>query len=130
MAMTMSDDERRDAEITECDVPTDDEGFDPLRASAEELRVRGLPARPDQQTQRELYDFWADLVSRGLRYHRPDFSFAPGLPHNFLRAGAGPAITRRQASRNWSGAYITPRDGRRFIDVVGAWQVPYVAAPV
>src|SRR5204862_501208 len=46
MAMTMNDDERREAGITEFDVPTDDEAFDPVRASADALRARGLPARP------------------------------------------------------------------------------------
>ncbi len=36
--------------------------------------------------------------------------------------------TRLQTSRNWSGAFITPRDGRMFTEVHGSWTVPLVSA--
>ncbi|MDP8922950.1 MAG: G1 family endopeptidase [Chloroflexota bacterium] len=40
-------------------------------------------------------------------------------------------ITRRgrESSFNWSGAYITPSDGRMFTEVHGWWRVPRVSRP-
>ena len=34
-----------------------------------------------------------------------------------------------ESSLNWSGAYITPRDGQQFTEVYGSWTAPAVVAP-
>ena len=39
------------------------------------------------------------------------------------------ASGRRESSLNWSGAYVTPRNGRQFTEVHGRWEVPAVAVP-
>ncbi len=36
---------------------------------------------------------------------------------------------RGESSRNWSGAYITPRNGRQFTELHARWEVPLVMAP-
>jgi hypothetical protein len=36
---------------------------------------------------------------------------------------------RLEASLNWSGAYITPRDGQQFTEVHATWEIPPVMAP-
>ncbi|MDP8921551.1 MAG: G1 family endopeptidase [Chloroflexota bacterium] len=103
--------------------------FDPLTASEKELEEYGFPPRPDQATQPELYAFWLELFSRPLTYVEADFSLA--LPDEYYSqsAGAPAARSRHEASLNWSGAYVTPRDGRMFTQVLGSWHVPTVVPP-
>ena len=106
-----------------------DAQFDPARASPQELDAHGLPPKPDQATQPDLFDFWERMVKPPLRPVAVEFEpYSPS--DNFLRAGAAPARTRSQSSRNWSGVSVTPRNGRMFTEVTGSWQVPAVSAPL
>ena len=104
-------------------------GFDPLTASQAERDQFGLPPKPDPEHEPELYEFWVELFSSPLSFEEGDFSFVGPQPHNFHRAGAAGVRSRHESSRNWSGTYITPRDGRMFTDVLGSWRVPAVAPP-
>jgi hypothetical protein len=129
MAMSMTEAEKQAAGIVEFDVPSPDPDFDPRTALPGEIARRGLPARPDPDAEPELFELWESLFTARLTYHRPDFDFDTGLSRNYLRADPAPAVARRQASRNWSGAYIGPRDGRMFVNLVGVWRVPRVQPP-
>ena len=105
--------------------------FDPRTARSEQLRDLGFPPRPDPETQEELYTFWVEQFSLPLEFERAslaaDIDFA--LPNQFQSAGRATTPSRREASLNWSGAYITPRDGRMFTHVVGSFSVPSLAPP-
>jgi hypothetical protein len=106
-----------------------DPGFDLLRANEQDLERFGIPPKPDQDTQPALYASWLEMFSQPLTFVEAYFSRA--LPEAYYSQSAGPsaALSRRQASRNWSGAYITPRDGRMFTQVLGSWRVPTVLPP-
>lgn len=103
--------------------------FDPRSASQTERDQYGLPARPDPHDEPELSQFWEDLFSPPLRFDEGDFSFVGPPLHNFQSAGAVSAGSRHESSLNWSGAYIIPRDGRMFTQVLGSWKVPAVTHP-
>lgn len=108
------------------------EGFNPLTADREQLSHHGFPPRPDPATQRELSDVWIELFSPPLEFDLlPDLTaeldFA--LPIQFRSAGNATTPSRREGSLNWSGGYITPRDGQMFTHVVGSFEVPTVSAP-
>lgn len=58
----------------------------------------------------------------------PSPDFLP-VRRSLLRAARPRQGSRTQRSRNWSGAWIVPRDGRRFVSVWGSWTVPETPAP-
>lgn len=106
---------------------------DPRCATDEQLRYAGLPPRPDEHTQKHRYAFWMKMftppASGSLRFIKSSFAYEP-LPLPPIvspprRVGDG----GHESSRNWSGAYVTPRNGRVFTEVHGAWTVPTVAPP-
>jgi Peptidase A4 family len=97
-------------------------GFDPLAASQEELRELGFPARPNPALRPAEYAFWQEMFARPLEFEAFDFDFLP-LFTTQSRGFFG-QLPRRQTSFNWSGAYITPRDGTVFSSIWGKWQVP------
>jgi peptidase A4-like protein len=109
--------------------PPPPQGFDPLQARPGELETYGLPPMPDQATQPELFDFWHEMHSRPLSFPSVNFDYAPTVAQNAQSAAAVQARTRYQSSRNWCGAYVTPRSGRMLIEVLGSWKVPEVAVP-
>jgi Peptidase A4 family len=97
-------------------------GFDPLRAPQFVLDQLGFPKRPDPARQPGAYAFWQRM-------------FAPPLVFDAFKSAAVPLWTRprrafvaqfspEETSLNWSGAYITPRDGTVFSSIWGAYQVP------
>ncbi|WP_270938198.1 G1 family glutamic endopeptidase [Falsiroseomonas oryzae] len=81
---------------------------------------------------------WMDLAARWkrLRRTRPSGAMAAGrgaLLDRLRRAsasnagGSGPIASRREASRNWSGAILGAREGCRFTAVTARWRVPDAA---
>ena len=94
-------------------------GFNPLTAKPEDLARYGIPPKPDPVRQPRLTRFWAEMYSPPLVFIGP--SFLPGPPIQ-------PRISS-EASLNWSGAYITPRNGQQFTEVHATWEIPLVAAP-
>ena len=104
------------------------EGFNPLIARSDELERYGIPPRPDPQTRPALARFWTEMFSPPLEFVPVQYALAtePLLISAPPRVTAGQA---REASLNWCGAYITPRDGRQLTEVHGSWTVPGVAAP-
>lgn len=105
--------------------------FDPRTADPDDLCRLGFPPRPDPETQRALYEAWLELFALPLEFEqgvlKDEIDFA--LPDEFQSVGRVTAPSRHEASLNWSGAYITPRDGRMFTDVVGSFRVPRLSPP-
>src|SRR5262245_42217487 len=99
--------------------PQPPEGFNPLTARPEALTRYGIPPKPDPAQQPALTRFWTEMYSLPLVFVVP-----PSLPAVLPQ----PRISR-EASRNWSGAYITPRNGQQFTEVHATWEIPLVAAP-
>lgn len=103
------------------------EGFRLLEASPEQLFEIGYPPRPDESEYPEIFAIWKDVFSRQLTYEAAHFSL-PEATHGRTR-GSAISFTRHEGSRNWSGAYITPRAGLMMTDVIAFWTVPTVSAP-
>lgn len=97
-------------------------GFHPLEASQEELKMFGFPKRPDPARQPAEYAFWQEMFAPALEFEAFDFEILP-LFTTHSRGFFG-QLPRRQTSLNWSGAYITPRDGTVFSSIWGKFQVP------
>ena len=114
-----------DRRITTYPHPPD--GFNPLAAGPAQLEQFGFPPRPDSDQQPQAADFWDRMFAPTLTFVPLSVSFAqqvvvPG-PH---RGATGAPV---ESSLNWSGAYITPRDGRQFVQVLASWIVPDVDVP-
>ena len=111
---------------------TPDTPYDPLEARDDDLERYGFPPRPDAYEQPDLHAFWHKMFSRGiLEFVEIDFSLLPPQRETGSAQSARTLFSRthREGSLNWSGAYITPRDGLMFTNVVGSWRVPTVTAP-
>lgn len=103
-------------------------GFDPLTAEPEMLAKFGIPPKPNAQDLPVLAKFWTEMFSSPLVFTEAKFSFMadPVLISEQLLTTAS---DQRESSLNWSGAYITPRNGQQFTEVHGRWEVPAVAVP-
>jgi hypothetical protein len=102
------------------------EDFNPLTAEPEVLAKYGIPPRPNAQNLPVLAEFWTEMFSPPLVFTEAEFSL---LPDPVLLRALVTASGRRESSLNWSGAYVTPRNGRQFTEVHGRWEVPAVAVP-
>jgi hypothetical protein len=89
----------------------------------------GFPPRPDQTRQRAEYALWTRLFTSAQAFVQATFSAAGAQLPRSGAAGRALTGTRHRHSRNWSGGYITPRDGRMFTWLYGEWTVPPVSAP-
>jgi Peptidase A4 family len=97
-------------------------GFDPLTAPQEALAELGFPRRPDRELRPAEYAFWQETFAPLLKFQAFDFDI---LPFSATQSrGFFAQLPRRQTSFNWSGAYITPRDGTVFLSIWSKWQVP------
>jgi len=97
-------------------------GFDPLRASQEDLKKFGFPVRPDPKFQPAEHAFWQQMFAKLLVFEQFAFDILP--PVTTQIRGLFWKSRRRQTSPNWSGAYITPRDGTVFSSIWTKFQVP------
>jgi hypothetical protein len=104
-------------------------GFRPLQASPEELKKLGFPKRPDPKLQPVEYAFWQEMFAPPVEFEAFDFEILPLLKKRSSRAFFQQS-PRRQTSFNWSGAYITPRDGTVFSSIWGKFQVPTPNQPL
>lgn len=96
--------------------------FDPVAASQEDLKKFGFPVRPDPTLQPTEYAFWQRMFAKPLAFEAFDFEILP--PVATQGRGFFWESPRRQTSLNWSGAYITPRDGTVFSSIWAMFQVP------
>jgi hypothetical protein len=134
MAMTVQNGDDRRALLEEeiqkrirfYDSPPED--FDPLTAEPDELAKYGIPPRPNAEDLPVLARFWTEMFSPPLVFTERKFLFLADpvlISAQLLVTASG----RRESSLNWSGAYITPRNGRQLTEVHGRWEVPAVAVP-
>ncbi len=98
------------------------EGFNPLTASQEDLKKFGFPVRPDRELQPTEYAFWQRMFAQSLAFEAFDFEILPPVVRQIRGFFWG--SPQRQTSLNWSGAYITPRDGTVFSSIWTRFQVP------
>ncbi|MHC2468813.1 A4/G1 family peptidase [Bradyrhizobium embrapense] len=102
-------------------------GFRTMVASQDELKALGFPRRPDPVLQPAEYAFWQKMFGPTVAFEAFDIALLPpvtaGLRRSFDQS------PRRESSLNWSGAYITPRDGTIFSSVWGKFQVPTPTQP-
>ena len=103
--------------------------LDPCQASPGELQRFGLPPRPDALAQpgpRRAWDRAFGQPIRLLPFVRQDDLQARVTYRLHPRRQKAQAVaqTRFESSSNWSGAYVSPTEGRGFVQVWGAWTVP------
>jgi hypothetical protein len=102
--------------------------FDPLTAEPDVLAKHGIPPRPNAEDLPVLARFWTEMFSPPLKFTERKFLFLPDpvlISARLLVTASG----RRESSLNWSGAYVTPRNGRQLTEVHARWEVPAVAVP-
>jgi hypothetical protein len=106
------------------------EGFDPITASAEELRRYGYPDRPDRQLYPQLHARWEQMMSAPISVTAPQFVVPrpPGPVPVGTQQGTSP-YPPAAASANWSGSVMYPADQDGVAVVAGQWTVPPAAEP-
>ena len=109
---------------------------DPQIATDAVLGHYGLPRRPNPDTHPVRFAFWNKMFTPPKSRERVSFVNAKDgfdyekLPKRTMPPIPGePAGGHQESSLNWSGAYVTPRDGRMFTEVHAAWRVPGVRRP-
>jgi hypothetical protein len=107
------------------------QGINPLTASAKDLADAGYPPRPDEETQPELFEVWKAGFGQAPTYEEVEFSQPfPDEPASYGGStSAALGRSHREASSNWSGAYITPKYGEMFTQMAALWYVPTVTPP-
>jgi len=107
--------------------------FDPLSATDAQLDQYGLPARPDQEAEPELFQYWSWLLGKPFRVITPEFSIpgggVPPAPADHAGCIGRRGVRGRENSRNWSGLYIEPQRANKFVQVIGSWHVPQPSVP-
>jgi hypothetical protein len=102
-------------------------GFDPLAASQQQLAKLGFPKRPNPALQPAEYAFWQKMFAPPFQFEAFKFKI---LRHITIQSrGFSGQLAPQQTSPNWSGAYITPRDGTVFSSIWGMFQVPTPTLP-
>jgi hypothetical protein len=105
-------------------------GFDPLKATDQELQRYGFPRRPDVVKEPHKASRWV----RALRNYpmftpiTPDFKEMPNHRHNLNRR-VGAVGEANATSNNWSGSVLFIGGGDRFTMIAGQWTVPDAYSP-
>lgn len=107
---------------------------DPRTATPDELDQHGLPPKPDPTVYPERYAFWVRTFSKEfsadpVQFVEADFDYEEREVKPLAAYLRVLTPSRHESSINWSGAYITPRDGANFTEVHASWRVPMVQAP-
>jgi hypothetical protein len=120
--------------------PLPPDGFDPRTAGPRELRLYGLPQRPDAAIRPELAARWDKIFSRNLTYIEPSFQpieeLLPGIEPRSRSispvprpAATGPGFVT-VTHPFWSGCVVHANPGQTFTWVQGEWTVPDVAPAI
>lgn len=97
--------------------------FDPLKAPDDLREKYGIPRPPPRDLQPLTYAFWRRLYAPPFTFlAKPIIGISPTTQLSYLRSG--PPAGRGEGSSNWSGAYISPRDGEMFTEIHSIWRVP------
>lgn len=131
MSAEVVDSQCTNGSITSPGMPPDGEDLlDPANEAM--LPAWGLPCKP---TGRRAVKLWRRMLDgarvKPAQYECDPFKEVPQPQRpdaDALAFGIKVRLlaSRTQNSRNWSGAWILPRNGRRFVAVWGAWTVPEV----
>jgi peptidase A4-like protein len=101
-------------------------GFDPLKASPEELETFFLPPIPDPRAAPQAHANWIKAMSPPLSFPEnrvvEELFAATLLRSRYRQRGSGDFS--EESSQNWSGGYIVPRDFSKMTLVQGRWRVP------
>lgn len=115
--------------------------FDPIENLDDRTRLEEfwLPSRPDPERESELYEHWREMFSGPLRFvsakAQPPEPQLPEPQPTVLpmrtdllstRVSSPLTTTSFETSSNWSGAYILPNRGSRFVRIIGRWQTPEI----
>jgi hypothetical protein len=105
------------------------ESFNPVTASPTLLTRFGLPPRPDADAQpllRRVWDRGFGTPLKLLEFRLDDLAVQEtGYRPQLRQVTEQPiAETRFETSSNWSGAYITANEGKRFVQIWGVWTIP------
>ncbi len=103
--------------------------IDPTISTPDELRQFGLPPKPNSRAAPRLQKVWGRLFGRALRPQafrvQPDLIRATQYRlFEKAEAKASFAGMNFETSSNWSGAYITANQNKRFLQVWGIWSIP------
>jgi hypothetical protein len=98
-------------------------GFDPLKATAQQLDAAGLPPRPDAQLNRKAFASWQRAVTTQTR------RIMPSLVQTDIKHGPHkPAAGANGTSTNWSGYALvnsqTSRTNASFYFLIADYVVP------
>jgi Peptidase A4 family len=107
--------------------PLPPDGFNPHAASPRELRLYGLPQRPDPAIRPQLAARWDEIFSRKLTYITPTFRPMQELLPGIARRGHPRQDLVTVTNNTWSGAVVHATAGETFNWVLGQWNVPDVA---
>lgn len=112
--------------------------IDMTTASQMTIEGYGILPEPDRSMTPDLHEFWRELTAGPLNLITPELPTAEkvspyiifsSLPQATASVPPVTSFAHRERSRNWSGAYITPKRPNRFNLIVGSWTVPDVRLP-
>ncbi len=115
--------------------PVPPSGFEPLKASATELRHYWLPVPDDYPTGSPGYNSRLKFLTgpapdKPLPFAPPSVDFTKFPLSLFTMSLTAPGHPwPAQGSNNWSGGFVTPSGGDSISFVEGTWIVPAVAVP-
>jgi hypothetical protein len=98
-------------------------GFDPLKATPEELKSYGLPPKPDAKTDPQRYARWSKHLSKTLTFIAPTFKIIE--KDRDPRAKNQAEVASNATSSNWSGVVLTdPTPAKQYTAIEGEWIIP------
>ncbi|MGH3854368.1 MAG: G1 family glutamic endopeptidase [Pseudonocardiaceae bacterium] len=102
-------------------------GFDPLAASAEQLRRHGFPRRPDHTEMPDAATKWVRAFSRypAFEHIAPEFKGLERRSGPNHRTEKDTRAEVNATSSNWSGSVLFIGAGDQFNWITGAWNVPH-----
>ncbi len=107
--------------------------FDPVTATARQLRANRLPRRPDAAKEPELRALWDRAMSRTKLWLMPEFEHRENITHGPAQQPSGEMLERADlgtpgvanaTSTNWSGAAAFAPADKPYRFVGGQWTVP------
>lgn len=108
-------------------------GFNPLAATADELKAWGYPPRPGASDSPAALARWVEAVNPDLHRQVPDLVRTDGVYHRpatGVKVLPGRYNTTPASSGNWSGFALVPNNGTQpYYSVSGRWTVPTVKQP-
>lgn len=104
------------------------EGFDPLKASDDELIRCGLPPRPSKGSHPDKYARWVKIVDGEIERVVPSFRLNQGKRHS-PTAGKQVASESTYSSTTWSGSVVAAPANTSFDYIEGNFTVPQTRSP-